>query len=91
MKPVPAPSLLSRFLTGAIRLYQRLLSPLMGARCRYHPSCSHYTVEAIEIHGPLKGTWMGIRRIGRCHPFHEGGLDPVPGSESPQTTQGSVL
>ena len=86
-----SPGPMSRLAVGSIRLYQRFLSPLMGAKCRYHPSCSHYAVEAIEIHGARKGSWMGIKRIGRCHPFHEGGFDPVPGSEPvPPTTQGSV-
>ncbi len=73
-----------------IRGYQRFFSPLLGARCRYHPSCSRYTYEAIEIHGAIKGSWLGIRRIARCHPFHEGGFDPVPGSDSAlHKTQGS--
>ena len=65
---------------GLIRGYQRTVSPLLGSNCRYHPSCSHYTYEAIEIHGVARGSWLGIKRIGRCHPFHEGGFDPVPGS-----------
>ena len=63
-----------------VRAYQKVLSPLSGQNCRYAPSCSHYTYEAIEIHGALKGSWLGMKRIGRCHPFHEGGFDPVPGS-----------
>ena len=66
---------------GLVRIYQILVSPLFGRNCRYHPSCSHYTYEAIEIHGAVKGSWLGIKRIGRCQPFHEGGFDPVPGSE----------
>ena len=70
-----------RFALGTIRTYQRLVSPLLGSNCRYYPSCSRYTYEAIEIHGAARGSWMGIRRIGRCHPWHEGGFDPVPGSE----------
>ena len=65
---------------GAVRAYQKVLSPFMGGNCRYYPSCSHYTYEAIELHGAARGSWMGIKRIGRCHPWHEGGLDPVPGS-----------
>lgn len=63
-----------------VRMYQRLLSPLFGANCRYHPTCSRYTYEAIELHGATRGTWLGIKRIGRCHPWHDGGFDPVPGS-----------
>ncbi len=65
---------------AAIRAYQKVLSPFLGSNCRYYPTCSSYTYEAIEIHGAAKGSWLGIKRIGRCHPWHEGGLDPVPGS-----------
>jgi putative membrane protein insertion efficiency factor len=68
----------ARTLMGSIRIYQKVLSPLMGGNCRFHPSCSHYGYEAIEVHGAAKGSWMAIKRIGRCHPFNEGGIDPVP-------------
>lgn len=61
-----------------IRFYQRALSPLLGSNCRYYPSCSHYTYEAVEKYGAGKGTWMGLRRVFRCHPWHPGGYDPVP-------------
>lgn len=65
-------------LTGAIRLYQRLLSPLLGPRCRFYPSCSSYAIEALEVHGPIRGSWLAARRVTRCHPLNEGGMDPVP-------------
>ena len=61
-----------------IRGYQVSLSPLIGQACIYMPTCSRYTAEAIEKYGALKGGWMGVRRILRCHPFHRGGFDPVP-------------
>jgi putative membrane protein insertion efficiency factor len=62
-----------------IRGYQLALSPLFGPRCRFYPSCSHYALEAIEVHGALRGSWLAAKRIFRCHPFHDGGFDPVPG------------
>ncbi len=58
--------------------YQRLLSPLLPTACRYYPSCSEYTRQAIEKYGALTGSWMGLRRLLRCHPLHAGGYDPVP-------------
>ena len=63
-------------LIGCVRLYQLLLSPLLGRNCRFTPTCSHYFIQAVEKYGPLVGTWRGIRRIFRCHPFHPGGYDP---------------
>ena len=71
---------------GLIRLYQRAVSPLLGPRCRYYPSCSQYTLEALQIHGLWRGLWLGARRIGRCHPFHPGGFDPVPPSQCSKAT-----
>lgn len=64
-----------------VRGYQLLISPILGNNCRYVPSCSAYTLEAIEKWGVLRGIWMGIRRVSRCHPFHAGGYDPVPDPE----------
>jgi putative membrane protein insertion efficiency factor len=61
-----------------IRAYQLGLSPLLGPRCRFYPSCSHYAIEAIESHGAVRGTWLSAKRICRCHPFNPGGFDPVP-------------
>jgi len=69
----------TKILQVLIRVYQRCLSPLLGPRCRFYPSCSQYTLEALQAHGFLRGLWLGLRRIARCHPFHAGGFDPVPG------------
>ena len=67
-----------RLITGAIRLYQRFVSPFLGANCRFYPSCSSYACEAMEKHGVLGGGWLALRRLCRCHPLHPGGIDPVP-------------
>ncbi|MFN7086900.1 MAG: membrane protein insertion efficiency factor YidD [Burkholderiales bacterium] len=61
-----------------IKGYQLLLSPFFGTQCRFYPTCSHYAAEAIATHGALKGTWLAVRRILKCHPWHPGGVDPVP-------------
>lgn len=67
-----------KLLIFPIRVYQRVLSPLLPNRCRFYPTCSHYAVEAIEKHGPIRGLWLAIKRILKCHPLHPGGFDPVP-------------
>ncbi|MEQ8484268.1 MAG: membrane protein insertion efficiency factor YidD [Pseudomonadales bacterium] len=66
-----------------IRLYQLTLSPFIGQQCRFHPSCSHYAAEAIDRYGVMRGSWLGARRLCRCHPFHPGGFDPVPSPKEP--------
>ncbi len=67
----------TRLLVSAITLYRKLISPILPSACRFQPTCSQYAREAIETHGPGRGTWMAIKRVGRCHPFHPGGEDPV--------------
>ncbi|MBO3750296.1 membrane protein insertion efficiency factor YidD [Streptosporangiaceae bacterium NEAU-GS5] len=89
---VPAPvSPAARVLILPIRFYRAVIGPMLGPRCRFHPSCSAYGLEAIAVHGALRGSWLTIRRIGRCHPFHPGGYDPVPPprGRTPDETQGS--
>jgi uncharacterized protein len=72
-------TILQRLFIAPIRFYQKVLSPLKGApTCRFEPSCSHYMLEAITVHGVFKGFGMGVWRILKCHPFHPGGYDPVP-------------
>lgn len=70
----------SRALALPIRIYRAVLSPLLPASCRFHPSCSAYALQALEAHGAGRGLWLTLRRLGRCHPFHAGGIDPVPPS-----------
>jgi uncharacterized protein len=65
-------------MVGLIKLYQWCLSPFIGSNCRFYPTCSHYAVEAIHKYGAIKGTYLAVLRIGRCHPWCEGGHDPVP-------------
>lgn len=64
-------------LVWCLKGYKLLISPLLPSACRYYPTCSEYMLEAVAKHGALKGVWMGLKRLGRCHPFHEGGYDPV--------------
>ncbi len=65
-------------LIGLIRAYQYAVSPLLGPHCRFLPSCSEYAAEAVARYGPWRGGWLAIKRVGKCHPGHPGGLDPVP-------------
>jgi uncharacterized protein len=67
-----------RLLIGLIRGYQLLISPFIGNQCRFTPTCSHYAREAVEKYGAIKGSWLAMRRVSRCHPWHRGGHDPVP-------------
>ena len=69
---------MGRLLILLIKVYQVVISPLIGPHCRFYPTCSHYTIGAIERHGIFKGLYLGVRRLSRCHPWHPGGLDPVP-------------
>jgi uncharacterized protein len=68
---------MQRVLIGILKGYKLFISPLLPSACRYYPTCSEYMMEAVAKHGPVKGVWMGLRRLGRCHPFHAGGYDPV--------------
>lgn len=65
-------------MVAVVRAYQIAISPMLGRSCRFHPTCSEYAVESLRRHGPARGLWMAVRRIGRCHPWHPGGYDPVP-------------
>ncbi|WP_235200634.1 membrane protein insertion efficiency factor YidD [Pseudomonas monteilii] len=69
-------------LIALVRGYQLLISPIIGNRCRFHPSCSQYSIEALRTHGALVGTWLTVRRLLRCHPLHPGGFDPVPSKDN---------
>ena len=71
---------LARPLIGLVRLYRFAVAPWLGGNCRFQPTCSSYAIEALETHGVLKGGWLALQRIGRCHPWGGSGYDPVPGS-----------
>jgi len=73
-----SPGPVARLLVALITAYRRWISPLLGQRCRFAPTCSAYAVDAVTTHGALRGSWLAVRRIGRCHPFNPGGHDPVP-------------
>jgi uncharacterized protein len=92
-RPSAAAWLLILLLNG----YRRFVSPLLAPRCRFYPSCSAYALEAVQLHGALRGTWLAARRLSRCHPFHAGGLDPVPaprhkaGAAEAETQRGAAV
>lgn len=69
---------LTQLMILLIKGYQLMISPWLGQRCRFHPTCSHYCIDALKQHGMVYGLWLGIKRICKCHPFHPGGYDPVP-------------
>jgi uncharacterized protein len=69
---------MQKFLISLLRLYAYLISPMLGNRCRFHPSCSRYAIEAVKRHGAARGTLLAVGRLSRCHPWHPGGFDPVP-------------
>lgn len=75
-------SFAARALVTLIGIYRRFISPLLGRHCRYEPTCSAYALEAIRTHGAGRGAAMAVLRVARCHPFHPGGLDPVPGKKA---------
>jgi hypothetical protein len=79
---------MSKPVLALLRFYSEQISPCLPPHCRFHPSCSHYTREAIEKHGVARGSYLGLQRIIKCHPWHAGGFDPVP---EPQATQASSL
>ncbi len=90
-----APTLVARLLMAPIIGYRRVISPMLGRRCRFEPSCSAYALEALRLHGAVRGSWLAVRRVGRCHPLHRGGYDPVPdrdgGKTRPGTTRGAEM
>lgn len=82
-RPREGPGLVARLLLLLIRIYWWTLSPLLGSVCRFHPSCSRYTAACIERFGPFQGSWLGLKRIARCHPLNAGGYDPPPDPPEP--------
>jgi putative membrane protein insertion efficiency factor len=75
---------------GLVRGYQLVISPWLGPRCRFHPSCSHYACEALQSHGLLGGSWLTLRRLARCHPFCAGGFDPVPAAPAERSLEAAA-
>ena len=83
------PSLPARILMLPIRAW-RLVSVHLPPRCRFHPSCSQYALEALTVHGAARGSWLAVKRVGRCHPWHDGGLDPVPPASTPANVRSTL-
>ena len=75
---------MKHLLIGLLRAYRAVISPLYGNVCKYYPTCSAYALEAVTVHGAAKGSWLAARRLGSCHPWAEGGYDPVPGTPAAQ-------
>ncbi|MRV76314.1 membrane protein insertion efficiency factor YidD [Duganella sp. FT92W] len=73
---------MSKLLTLLLRFYQVAISPMLGPRCRFYPSCSNYALEALRVHGAARGSWLTVCRVCRCHPWNAGGVDPVPAKHS---------
>ena len=85
LPPRDRPSAVTRVLVALLTGYRRFISPMLAPRCRFYPSCSAYALEAVQVHGALRGSWLATARLGRCHPFHAGGIDPVPPRVTPAT------
>ncbi len=79
-----AAQMLKSLVLALLRGYKRWISPMLGQNCRFHPSCSVYTMQAVERFGVIRGLWLGMKRISRCHPLHPGGYDPVPDATDPE-------
>ena len=79
---------LNRLLVSLLRAYQLLLSPMLGQNCRFYPTCSNYSIEAIRVHGAARGSYLALRRVCRCHPWNEGGVDLVPSKDTPAAACG---
>jgi putative membrane protein insertion efficiency factor len=85
---------MNKLLVWLLRAYQLLLSPMLGQRCRFYPTCSNYAIEAIRTHGAAHGAWLSARRVCKCHPWHDGGVDLVPPArdkQSPPTNSSSTV